>query len=51
MQIFVGNHINAGIYIFNPTILARIQVRAPILLVQCYYYIDVVLLAAQADVH
>lgn len=27
-QVYVGNKINAGIYIFNPTILDRIPVRA-----------------------
>ena len=27
-QVFVGNRINAGIYMFNPSILDRIEVRA-----------------------
>lgn len=26
---FVGNRINAGIYIFNPSMLDRIEVRPP----------------------
>lgn len=28
-KVFVGNKINAGIYIFNPSILDRIEVRCP----------------------
>jgi mannose-1-phosphate guanylyltransferase len=28
-KLYVGNKINAGIYIFNPTILNRIEVRTP----------------------
>lgn len=34
---FVGNRINAGIYIFNPSILDRIQVRLARLSFRSFY--------------